>query len=440
MITKLRWNEFRQLGNLELNFQKADGSTYKNIVLAGENGTGKTAILDSVAEFLNLGSIEPFSSIEYIVNSNSYTVTPLDRGGEYGFHARRNNLSQAEAVISRGGKVKQLEIDADSEDIRGYGCAYSRARSGFSTNPVKSTTAMQLDSERHITDVSTDYTAVKQLLVDVYHQDAAEFYELGRKNDTAVYSQFQSKLSRFRDSFNDFFETMRFEDVDSSSGREIEVFFSKHDTRIAIDSLSTGEKQIVFRGASLLKDCNAVRTGVVLIDEPELSMHPKWQAKIFSFYLGLFEESTQIIMATHSEYVIREALKHRDDTLVIVLSDEDGVIRPHRVESPYILPSISSAETNYHAFGVVSSDYHNQLYAYYQSKNNLVSIASCDQAIKNSSHYDSLKHEKISNYKSTVYYTLPTYIRNAIDHPDNGNTYTDEELSKSVKLLIDLCK
>ena len=46
MIRKIKWNDHAILGNLELDFAKPDGSVYNTIVLAGENGTGKTTILE----------------------------------------------------------------------------------------------------------------------------------------------------------------------------------------------------------------------------------------------------------------------------------------------------------------------------------------------------------------------------------------------------------
>ena len=52
MITKIKWNNHEILGNLELDFTKADGSPYSTIILAGENGTGKTTILETLSTFL----------------------------------------------------------------------------------------------------------------------------------------------------------------------------------------------------------------------------------------------------------------------------------------------------------------------------------------------------------------------------------------------------
>lgn len=46
MIQRVKWNNHIVLGDLELDFTKNDGSSYSTIVLAGENGTGKTTILE----------------------------------------------------------------------------------------------------------------------------------------------------------------------------------------------------------------------------------------------------------------------------------------------------------------------------------------------------------------------------------------------------------
>ena len=67
-------------------------------------------------------------------------------------------------------------------------------------------------------------------------------------------------------------------------------------------------------------------------------------------------------------------------------------------------------------------------------------IKECDNYIKNHPSYDSNKYGKRSQYGNTQYETLCTYIRNAIDHPDSGNTYTKEELRTSIEFLIELCK
>lgn len=67
-IRKVKWANHPILGNLELDFvNPATNKAYSTIVLAGENGTGKTTILETLNTFLSIGSFEPFDRIEYEV-------------------------------------------------------------------------------------------------------------------------------------------------------------------------------------------------------------------------------------------------------------------------------------------------------------------------------------------------------------------------------------
>ena len=53
MIKKIKWHNHAILGNLELDFTKPDGTIYDTIVLAGENGTGKTTVLETLSNYLS---------------------------------------------------------------------------------------------------------------------------------------------------------------------------------------------------------------------------------------------------------------------------------------------------------------------------------------------------------------------------------------------------
>lgn len=67
-IRKVKWANHPILGNLELDLvNPATNKPYSTVVLAGENGTGKTTILETLNTFLSIGSFEPFDAIEYEV-------------------------------------------------------------------------------------------------------------------------------------------------------------------------------------------------------------------------------------------------------------------------------------------------------------------------------------------------------------------------------------
>lgn len=292
MIRKIKWNDHAILGNLELDFTKPDGSVYNTIVLAGENGTGKTTILETLSTFLNLGSIEPFEYISYMADGVPYTITPNpDDFPEFGFHSRRNEVDGTTQVI-RSNRNNPKLIESDLADLRHYGFSYSKARSGFNTQKVKSTTIQQLDSEKYENDTKDDFTSIKQLIVDIDAQDNSEWMKITESGAGTSFTTFKqtSKKYRFEKAFNEFFDTIKFRGVNNTNPDEIKIIFEKHGKEIPVDSLSTGEKQIVFRGTHLLKNINSMSGGIALVDEPELSMHPKWQQKVLQFYRNLFNK------------------------------------------------------------------------------------------------------------------------------------------------------
>lgn len=442
MITNVQWDNDPILGNLSLSFIKDEGVPYKTIVLAGENGTGKTRILQTISTFLNLGTIEPFRSITYDVNGVKYTITPRDVNASVGFHIRTKEGEDVSTNVS-GYKGDLNKIKEDALDIRHYGCAYSKARSGFNTKPVKSTTTQQLDADSYDNDVTDDFTSIKQLIVDVKAQDNSSLDKLTSKGEYTNYEDFHriSKIFRFENAFNNFFDTIKFEGVDEEATDEKKVIFFKNGKNIAIDDLSTGEKQIVFRGAQLLKNSRNLNGGIVLIDEPELSMHPKWQSKVFDYYTGLFSQGgtqmSQIFFATHSENVIQAATKDLDNTLIIILSSDGGVIKADKM-SKMVHPTATAAEINYLAFGVHTVDYHIALYGDFQLQTGNSTIAAADTEIESQREYVPAQHEKIDRY-GHGYKTLPTYIRNKIDHPDSPRVYTEEEFERSILLLRNIC-
>ena len=88
------------------------------------------------------------------------------------------------------------------------------------------------------------------------------------------------------------------------------IGFTKYGHEIPTSSLSSGEKQIIERAVPFLEQMNDEKDNLCLIDEPEISLHPKWQVKIFSFYKDLCwdidgKQQNQIIMASHSSSLLK---------------------------------------------------------------------------------------------------------------------------------------
>ena len=458
LIAKVKWHNHPVLHDLELDFCNSAGEPYDNIILAGENGSGKTSILVSLAGIIQGGPLSKIEYLDYSVDGKSYRATPVVDANQVnlGWYQMTDLQTGEHSVIHFGrgqdgrstyGEVALLERDYN---LRRFGCCLSKARSDFQTGRISSTTAMSTDTSLNNIDNSNDFTPLKQLLVDIESQDNTEYRKMNRAraNNPLTEEQFymqHSKMYRFSNAYNLFFDRIVYRGVEDRNGEKT-ILFSKLGEEISIDSMSTGEKQIVFRGAYILS--NVKKTSVAMVDEPEISMHPKWQDKILAYYQTLFMDSTnkqvaQLFFATHSDYVVKNALKDKVRNLVVVLKDKNGTIEPTRVDAPSKLSVITAAETNYLAFGICSVDYHIELFAALQQRRGSVDLKAVDQQILSSPVYDPTKHSKpfvCVDAKGVKHEdkTLPVYIRNGIDHPESGRTYTVEELRISIELLRDL--
>ena len=80
-----------------------------------------------------------------------------DSQAQYGYHTRKNESDGTEIAIRNNRHSNRHVLDSDQEDLRYYGFAYSKARSGFLTQQIKSTTIQQLDSEKYENDSKDDF-------------------------------------------------------------------------------------------------------------------------------------------------------------------------------------------------------------------------------------------------------------------------------------------
>lgn len=118
-----------------------------------------------------------------------------------------------------------------------------------------------------------------------------------------------------------------------------------------------------------------------------------------------------------------------------------------RVVTPSCLPIPSLNEINYSAFGEYSAEYHDELYGHLQN------IAIDED--ENNSREDSFDNwlvgkgciknktwEKVkgNNNVSQKQFTIQTYIRNKIHHPENprNQNYTFDELKASIDKMRDI--
>jgi len=89
------------------------------------------------------------------------------------------------------------------------------------------------------------------------------------------------------------------------------VIEGRDQQELSLDSLSSGEQHEIVLTYDLL--FKVVPNSLVLIDEPELSLHPSWQKRFLPDLLEIVKIANfDVIIATHSPYIVGT----RDDLMV----------------------------------------------------------------------------------------------------------------------------
>lgn len=183
---------------------------------------------------------------------------------------------------------------------------------------------------------------------------------------------------------------------------------------------------------------------VILIDEPELHLHPQLQ-ETFVQYLHSLSSEKQVILSTHSPFFYKNCFNQANIELLITRCDNNKCIIDNSTVSLRTFPwSPSWGEINYFAYSLATIEFHNELYGYLQEKNTAYRQHDIENVFSVHSFGRNKKWIRINTDGSLQdeMVTLPTYIRNIIHHPENTNNsqYTYEELQNSIELMLNLIR
>jgi energy-coupling factor transporter ATP-binding protein EcfA2 len=183
---------------------------------------------------------------------------------------------------------------------------------------------------------------------------------------------------------------------------------------------------------------------IILIDEPEVHLHPTLQDNLMK-YLNELAKEQQVIFSTHSPYFFKNGLAHSGGTVLLTKRDDSGLINIAQAsdESAILFPwSPSWGEINYRAYGICTVEFHNELYGRIQEIENKPREAEVEQFFENSGYLKSKTWVRVRNGVAEPGYlaTLMTFVRNTIHHPENRQNadYTYEELEESIKNMISI--
>jgi predicted ATP-binding protein involved in virulence len=137
-ILQLKLRSHPILGNLLLDFNNdSTNKPYETIVFAGENGTGKSTLLEVLSNFLNAGSFEHFEFINYVTDEGKafQAVHPSDRNPHKNFFDLIDE-SQKTIKIREDRSNNREKMNSNINDLRYYGCVYSKARADYKTKKL----------------------------------------------------------------------------------------------------------------------------------------------------------------------------------------------------------------------------------------------------------------------------------------------------------------
>lgn len=100
--------------------------------------------------------------------------------------------------------------------------------------------------------------------------------------------------------------------------KELRLYFNKDNRRTRFSDFSSGEQQIL--GTMTRLFAALVPNSLVVIDEPEVSLHPYWQKQYVATLIETLADfpSTHVLIATHSHFLVGDL--HSDSSSLLIAS------------------------------------------------------------------------------------------------------------------------
>lgn len=388
-LRKVNFTNHPIFKDLELSFINENSQVFNTIIFAGENGVGKTVLLNTLYELIQLPIIN--EKINELLGQGSYefefskkemeetlfrntseeelkSLSSIDKFIiKIEFNTKKSefycNIYQKEtqSLQNYNMHISLLNYINDINKIRGI---FSDTEINFKSSSIHNITASQVDNVQGNNFIRSEInspTIIKQLLIDLYHQDnttiANTTYSNPEKLCSEITANLDLKINRFKSAFEKIIENKKmFKSEVLQSNHQIIFKDSRNNQEISIDDLSSGEKQIIYRGSFLLKNQKVLDDPIVFIDEPEISLHPDWQIKILDFYKNILTNQVtnqleaQLFVVTHSPFILHN-INLDIDEVIILERDENGNVRqkqsnefynytsPELIKSAFKLPT-----------------------------------------------------------------------------------------------------
>ena len=305
-IKNLHIKEYNGLENLDINFE-SKGKVLDLIVLAGINGSGKTRVLESVLDFFykiemfykSQNKIELF--YEEIENESIKTAGNIDvfynelKNGAKGAFLSPKYL-EIKKILKKFPKIIYVPTEINFQKVQ-------KAQTNFK-------------KEYSFINIVDSYE-----IKDIPSYIATRISKVANEEENLTMGQVRKKVFA---EINGIFEILELDVKLSEISKDensMPIFTDSSGKKFGINELSSGEKQLFLR--TLVIKMLEPENSIIMIDEPELSLHPKWQQKIVDVYRKI-GRNNQIILATHSPHILGSVEK---ENIILLEKNENGIVK-----------------------------------------------------------------------------------------------------------------
>ena len=327
-IKNLHIEEYNGLENLDINFE-SEGKVLNLIVLAGVNGSGKTRVLESIRYWFEMFRSKAVN-VELFYEENEREVLKSLMNSEGLTEIEKEMQKEIEYTdCLRNIKFYNYDYRHNKTENRNYNSKIiSKSFEKLKIFPKLIYVPTEINFEeikKAQTNLKKEYRFINIVdsyeIKDIPSYIATRISKVANEEENLTMGQVRKKVFA---EINGIFEILELDVKLSEISKDensMPIFTDSSGKKFGINELSSGEKQLFLRtlAIKMLEPENSI----IMIDEPELSLHPKWQQKIVDVYRKI-GRNNQIILATHSPHILGSVEK---ENIILLEKNENGIVK-----------------------------------------------------------------------------------------------------------------
>ncbi len=276
----------------------------------GVNGAGKSRYLNKIAEYYNsqdCNILEISNTVfdRFYFSSRKIKKLVIENDKNFLVLSLLSIFENIEKNNMDDGLYKQLNFISRSFDYVGY---HSQIKVKFFIKDKNG----KLNKEINLLDLDLNELVYEAKLknknfkgANFLYEDLSEIRYIIKKlvqNDNSLIVDFDSSYY-FNNDLRLLYRVFNY--FKSLSFIGFNFFVKKNNYSIPVENISSGELHLLLNTIFLASNIDFNRRNIVLVDEPEVSLHPKWQREYVERLIGNFEYyDFKFFFATHSPLVI----------------------------------------------------------------------------------------------------------------------------------------